>query len=67
MFLKDEMSEARKAVQALDSAVAAASSHREKASMMLEEAHRALSRLEQVRGGGRGVVLRGQGCKSHLT
>ena len=47
-YLKEEMAAAREAVQSLDQAVAKASSYREKASRLLEEAHRALSRLEQV-------------------
>ena len=48
-YLKEEMAAAREAVRSLDKAVASAKSYREKASRMLEEAHRALDRLEQVR------------------
>lgn len=48
-FLKDEIQETKKAVKNLDEAVAKALSFREKSSRLLEEAHRALSRLEQVR------------------
>jgi hypothetical protein len=47
-YLKEEMAAAREAVKALDEAVAKAKSFRERASRLLEEAHRALSRLEQV-------------------
>ncbi|GAX75257.1 hypothetical protein CEUSTIGMA_g2702.t1 [Chlamydomonas eustigma] len=47
-YLKEEMQAARDAVKALDKAVAEATSYREKASKLLEEAHRALSRLEQA-------------------
>ena len=49
-FLKDEILETKKAVHNLDEAVKKALSFREKSSRLLEEAHRALSRLEQVWG-----------------
>lgn len=47
-FLKQEIAEARKAVSALETAVTKALSFREKSSRLLEEADRALSRLERV-------------------
>ncbi|GAX75255.1 hypothetical protein CEUSTIGMA_g2700.t1 [Chlamydomonas eustigma] len=47
-YLKEEMVAAREAVKALDEAVARAKSFRERASRLLEEAHRALGRLEQA-------------------
>eukprot|EP00955_Chlamydomonas_euryale_P048650 354045-Chlamydomonas_euryale.AAC.1 len=47
-FLKEEIKEARKAVRDLDAVVSRASSFREKCSRLLEEANRALSRLERV-------------------
>lgn len=59
VLLQHEMSEARKAVTNLDAAVSSAHSFRERSTKLLEEAHRALGRLEQVRSGaGRG----GEGC-----
>lgn len=58
-FLKDEIQETKKAVKNLDEAVAKALSFREKSSRLLEEAHRALSRLEQVRLGWNSVQLTG--------
>ncbi len=51
-YLREEMAAAREAVKALDKAVAEASSYRERASRLLEEAHRAFSRLELVRARG---------------
>jgi hypothetical protein len=47
-YLAQEIRAAREAVSKLDAAVGQANSFREKCSRMLEEAHRALSRLEQV-------------------
>lgn len=47
---------AREAVHSLDKAVSSAKSYREKASRLLEEAHRALGRLEQV-----GIYISGGG------
>jgi hypothetical protein len=47
-YLDEEIGAAREAVQSLDRAVSAAQSYRERASRLLEESHRALSRLEQV-------------------
>ncbi len=57
------MSEARKAVTNLDAAVSSAHSFRERSTKLLEEAHRALGRLEQVRSGAeRGAA----GQRGHL-
>eukprot|EP00798_Chlamydomonas_sp_ICE-L_P018693 gene18693-25214_t len=47
-YLKQEIAAAREAVGNLDKAVSKATSFREKSSMTLEEAHRALSRLQQA-------------------
>lgn len=47
-YLTEEIKSAREAVKQLDAAVSKAQSCRERASKLLEEAHRALSRLEQV-------------------
>ncbi|MEW5318025.1 MAG: hypothetical protein WDW38_009279 [Sanguina aurantia] len=47
-YLQEEMRAAREEVTALDQSVAAALSFREKSTKLLEEAHRALSRLEQA-------------------
>jgi hypothetical protein len=47
-YLREEIQEARKAVQVLDDAVRKSSCFREISSELLEEANRALSRLEQV-------------------
>ena len=57
-FLKEEIAEARRAVKQLDEAVTKATSFREKSSHLLEDANRALSRLEQV---GMSLGL-GRGC-----
>lgn len=55
-FLKEEIAEARRSVKQLDEAVTKATSFREKSSHLLEDANRALSRLEQV---GMGLGLGG--------
>ncbi len=47
-YLREEIRAAREAVRQLDTAVSGAQSFREKATKLLEEAHRALGRLEQV-------------------
>lgn len=75
-FLKEEIAEARRSVKQLDEAVTKATSFREKSSHLLEDANRALSRLEQVGmglglGGGRlehvGLGLRRVGrCFEHI-
>ncbi len=58
LFMKQEIKEARDMVNSLDAAVAKATSFREKASRLLEEASRALSRLEQVRRAYRSAGMR---------
>ncbi|KAG2500702.1 hypothetical protein HYH03_001467 [Edaphochlamys debaryana] len=49
-YLREEIKAAREAVNGLDKAVSNAASFREKATKLLEEAHRALGRLEQAVG-----------------
>ena len=48
MYMKKEVAEARHLIEKLDEEVMKSSSFREKGSRLLEEAHRALGRLEQV-------------------
>jgi hypothetical protein len=55
-FLRQETREIKKILESLDAAVSSAMSYRERSARLLEEANRALSRLEQV------CVGKGEGC-----